>query len=179
MSFAQVAERAIQMGGEYDGHELPGDIHAQTRPAAEMLAGEGLMGVAKDNYGRTGSTYSFVAGFAMVELDHETGVVAIKEFVAVTDCGTVIHPRSLGAQVFVQDLACFIERHLEDREDPAECAICHYIAPLNRLLRPHAVRRSAPSARPTNELASRAPTPRFTGSRLRSRCDRHRSFLTG
>jgi CO/xanthine dehydrogenase Mo-binding subunit len=88
------------MGGEYDGHELPGDIHAQTRPAAEMLAGEGLMGVAKDNYGRSGSTYSFVAGFAMVELDHETGVVAIKEFVAVTDCGTVIHPRSLAAQVF-------------------------------------------------------------------------------
>jgi xanthine dehydrogenase molybdenum-binding subunit len=100
MALAQIAERAIQMGGEYDGHELPGDIHAQTRPAAEMLAGEGLMGVAKDNYGRTGSTYSFVAGFAMVELDHETGVVAIKEFVAVTDCGTVIHPRSLGAQVF-------------------------------------------------------------------------------
>ena len=100
MSFAQVAERAIQMGGEYDGHELPGDIHRETVPAAEMLAGEGLMGVAKDNYGRTGSTYTFVAGFALVELDVETGVVDIKEFVGVTDCGTVIHPRSLGAQLF-------------------------------------------------------------------------------
>jgi len=100
MSFAQVAERAIQMGGEYDGHELPGDIHRETVPAAEMLAGEGLMGVAKDNYGRTGSTYTFVAGFALVELDVETGVVDIKEFVGVADCGTVIHPRSLGAQLF-------------------------------------------------------------------------------
>ena len=36
----------------------------------------------------------------MVELDEETGVVELKEYVGVTDCGTVIHPRSLGAQVF-------------------------------------------------------------------------------
>jgi CO/xanthine dehydrogenase Mo-binding subunit len=100
MSFAQVAERAIQMGGEYDGHELPDDIHRETVPAATMLAGEGLMGVAKDNYGGRGGVYTFVAGFAQVELDVETGVVDIKEFVGVTDCGTVVHPRSLGAQLF-------------------------------------------------------------------------------
>ena len=100
MSFAQVAERAIQMGGEYDGHELPEDLHRETVPSAQMLAGEGLMGVAKDNYGGEGSVYAFVAGFAHVELDIETGVVEIKEFVGVTDCGTVLHPRSLGGQLF-------------------------------------------------------------------------------
>ena len=100
MSFAQIAERAIQMGGEYDGHELPDDLHRETVPAATMLAGEGLMGVAKDNYGGRGGIYTFVAGFALVELDEETGVVDIKEFVGVTDCGTVIHPRSLGSQLF-------------------------------------------------------------------------------
>ncbi|MDA0329910.1 MAG: xanthine dehydrogenase family protein [Gemmatimonadetes bacterium] len=99
MTFAQVAQRAIAMGGEYDGHVLPEDIHAQTVPAAQMLAGQGLMGVARDNYGGEGSIYSWVAGFAMIELDHDTGVVDIKEFVGVTDCGTVLHPRSLGAQV--------------------------------------------------------------------------------
>ena len=100
MSLAQVAERAIQMGGEYDGHELPEDLHRETVPSAQMLAGEGLMGVAKDNYGGEGSVYTFVAGFAHVEIDVETGVVDIKEFVGVADCGTVIHPRNLGAQLY-------------------------------------------------------------------------------
>jgi xanthine dehydrogenase molybdenum-binding subunit len=100
MTLARVAERAIELGGEYDGHTLPDDIHAQTVPAAQSLAGRGLMGIARDNYGGEGSIYSWVAGFALVELDHETGVVDILEYVGVTDCGTVMHPRSLGAQVF-------------------------------------------------------------------------------
>jgi xanthine dehydrogenase molybdenum-binding subunit len=99
MTLGRVAERAIQMGGRYDGHVLPEDIHEQTIPAAQMLAGQGLMGVARDNYGGEGNVYSWVAGFALVELDEETGVVALKEYVGITDCGTVIHPRSLGAQV--------------------------------------------------------------------------------
>jgi CO/xanthine dehydrogenase Mo-binding subunit len=99
MTFAQIAARAIELGGEYDGHTLPDDIHETTVPAATGLAGKGLMGVAKDNYGGEGGIYSWVAGFAHVELDVETGVVEIKEYVGITDCGTVIHPRSLGAQV--------------------------------------------------------------------------------
>jgi len=99
MTLGAVAERAIAMGGEYDGHVLPDDIHEQTVPAAQMLAGQGLMGVARDNYGGEGSIYSWVAGFALVELDEETGMVALKEYLGVTDCGTVLHPRSLGAQV--------------------------------------------------------------------------------
>lgn len=99
MTMGQVAERAIAMGGEYDGHLLPEDIHAQTVPAAQGLAGEGLMGIARDNYGGEGSIYSWVAGFALVELDEDTGAVALKEYVGITDCGTVLHPRSLGAQV--------------------------------------------------------------------------------
>ncbi len=99
MTMGQVAERAVQLGGEYDGHVLPDDIHEQTVPAAQMLAGQGLMGIAKDNYGGEGSIYSWVAGFALVELDTETGVVELKEYVGMTDCGTVLHPRSLGAQV--------------------------------------------------------------------------------
>lgn len=61
--------------------------------------GQGLLGVARDNYGGEGSIYSWVVGFALVELDVETGQVDIKEYTAVTDCGTVLHPRSLGGQV--------------------------------------------------------------------------------
>jgi len=99
MTLARVAERAIALGGEYDGHVLPEDIHEETVPAAEMLAGQGLLGVARDNYGGEGSIYSWVAGFALVELDVETGVVDLVEYLGVTDCGTVLHPRSLGAQI--------------------------------------------------------------------------------
>ncbi|MDP2958091.1 MAG: xanthine dehydrogenase family protein, partial [Longimicrobiales bacterium] len=99
MSFAQVAERAIELGGRFDGHTLPEDIHAMTVGAATALTGQGLMGVAKDNFGREGSTYSWVVGFAVVEVDVETGAVAVKEYTGVADCGTILHPRSLGAQI--------------------------------------------------------------------------------
>jgi CO/xanthine dehydrogenase Mo-binding subunit len=100
MSFAQVAERAIALGGEFDGHVLPDDINAATVPAAAMHAGTGLVGVARDNYGGEGSIYSWLAAFTEIELDVETGVIDVKDLVAVTDCGTVIHPRSLGGQCF-------------------------------------------------------------------------------
>jgi hypothetical protein len=62
LSYAQAAKRAIELGGKYDGHEVPEDINAMTKRAAAMHAGLGLMGVAKDNYPRNGATYSFVAG---------------------------------------------------------------------------------------------------------------------
>ena len=73
MSLAQVAQKAIELGGTYDGHELPKDINRYTIKSATTLAGQGLMGVARDNYPRDGGSYSFVAGFAEVEVDVETG----------------------------------------------------------------------------------------------------------
>ena len=63
LTFAQAATRAIALGGRYDGHELPRDINPFTTTAATNLAGLGLMGVAKDNFGRDGDTTSFVARF--------------------------------------------------------------------------------------------------------------------
>ena len=99
LSFAQAAARAIALGGKYDGHELPEDINAMTRESATRLAGLGLMGVAKDTYPRVGATYSFVAGFAEVEVDVETGGVTLVDFLAVGDVGTIINPRSLLAQI--------------------------------------------------------------------------------
>ncbi len=99
MSFARAAERAIALGGAYDGHELPEDVNAMTVEAATGLAGQGLVGVAKDNYPHEGGTWSFVIGFALIELDTETGAVEIKEYTAATDCGTVIHPRNVAAQL--------------------------------------------------------------------------------
>jgi CO/xanthine dehydrogenase Mo-binding subunit len=99
LTYAKAAERAIALGGRYDGHELPDDIHATTKIAAAAIAGLGLMGVAKDNYPHDGTTFSFVAGFAEVEVDLETGKPTLVDFLGMADIGTVINPRSMSAQV--------------------------------------------------------------------------------
>ena len=99
ISYRQAAKRAIELGGKYDGHEVPDDINPMTKRAAAMHAGLGLMGVAKDNYPRNGTTYSFVIGFAEVEVDVESGKVTLIDYLGVGDVGTVINPRSLLAQI--------------------------------------------------------------------------------
>jgi CO/xanthine dehydrogenase Mo-binding subunit len=99
LSFSQAASRAIELGGTYDGHELPENLHADTKAAAAALVGVGLMGVAKDTYPRDGTTYSFVAGFAEVEVDLETGQPTLVDFLGMGDIGTVINPRSTWAQI--------------------------------------------------------------------------------
>jgi xanthine dehydrogenase molybdenum-binding subunit len=100
LTFAQAAERAIQLGDMYDGHQLPENINAFTKTSATALAGQGLIGVAKDVYPRDGSTHSYVVGFAEVEVDVETGAYTILDYTAVADVGTVIHPRALRGQIF-------------------------------------------------------------------------------
>jgi xanthine dehydrogenase molybdenum-binding subunit len=99
MTLAQAAKYAIQMGGVYDGHEAPADVHKLTKASVAALAGQGLVAAAKDNYPRDGSTFSYVASFAEIEVDIETGKYYIVDFLASADVGTVIHPRALGGQV--------------------------------------------------------------------------------
>jgi len=99
MTWAQAAEAAIKLGGIYDGTETPKEINAMTKAAAAAHKGRGLMGVARDNLPRDGQTYGFMAAFAEVEVDLETGVWTIVDFTGVADVGTVIHPNSLGGQI--------------------------------------------------------------------------------
>jgi xanthine dehydrogenase molybdenum-binding subunit len=99
LSFAQAAKRAIELGGIYDGHESPKDVNKFTAASVAQLAGQGLVAVAKDSLPRDGATHSFVAAFAEVEVDLETGKYTIVDYTAIADVGTVIHPRSLGGQV--------------------------------------------------------------------------------
>jgi xanthine dehydrogenase molybdenum-binding subunit len=99
LSLADAARRAIELGGKFDGHELPENINPMTKASATALAGQGLMGVARDSYPRDGSSKSYVAGFAEVEVDLETGAYKVLDFLSVADVGTVIHPRNLGGQI--------------------------------------------------------------------------------
>ncbi|MBV8732170.1 MAG: molybdopterin-dependent oxidoreductase, partial [Acidobacteriia bacterium] len=99
MSLAQAAKRAVELGGIYDGHELPTGINPMTVASAKALAGQGLLAVARDTMPRDGQTHSYVAGFAEVEVDLETGKYRILDYLGVADVGTIIHPRALGGQI--------------------------------------------------------------------------------
>jgi len=99
MTLAQAAHRAIQLGGVYDGHEPPVGVNKFTQASVAALVGQGLIAAARDNYPRDGTTFSFVASFAEVEVDVETGKYFITDFLAYADVGTVIHPHALGGQV--------------------------------------------------------------------------------
>src|SRR5262249_61040848 len=93
------AQHVIQLGGRYDGHEAHDDVNKFTKASIAALAGQGLVAAAKDKYPRDGQTFSYVASFAEVEVDVETGKYEITDFLAVADVGTVIHPKALGGQV--------------------------------------------------------------------------------
>jgi CO/xanthine dehydrogenase Mo-binding subunit len=99
MSLAKAAQRAVQLGGVYDGHDLPKDINKFTVASATALSGQGLLAVARDSYPHDGNTFSYVASFAEVEVDVETGQYRILDFLAYADVGTVLHPKALAGQI--------------------------------------------------------------------------------
>ena len=99
LSYGDAAKRAIELGGKFDGHELPADIHPMTQGSAKALAGTGLIGVARDNLPVSGQPTAFAACFIEIELDTETGMHRIVDLVSVADCGTVIHPKGLETQI--------------------------------------------------------------------------------
>jgi xanthine dehydrogenase molybdenum-binding subunit len=118
MTFAECAERAIELGGAFSGQQVPEDINPMTKRSVAGIAGTGLIGVAKDTLEKTGTVPALAAGFIMIELDVETGQFRMLDYLGVADCGTVIHPQSLanqvrGGAVMGFGLACY-ERHVYD-----------------------------------------------------------------
>jgi len=59
LTFAQAAQKAIELGGIYDGHEANPDVNRMTKASVAALAGEGLVASARDKYPHDGSTHSF------------------------------------------------------------------------------------------------------------------------
>jgi len=94
LSYAQAAQRAMELGGKYSGQEYPDDINPLTQLAVQGLAGSGLIGVAKDNIPGQGQPPGVVVGFCEIEMDKDTGKVEILEHTAIADCGTVVHPKN-------------------------------------------------------------------------------------
>jgi CO/xanthine dehydrogenase Mo-binding subunit len=121
LTYAAAAQRAITLGGKFDGHDNPADLNPMTAAAATSLAGTGLIGVAKDSLPITAQPAAFVAGFIQIELDVETGKFDIVDYLAVADCGTVIHPQGLATQIKGGAVMGFglaaLERHIYDPQN--------------------------------------------------------------
>jgi CO/xanthine dehydrogenase Mo-binding subunit len=98
MTYAKVAQRAIDLGGKYSGKELPPGINPMTQAAVTALSGSGLIGVANDKL-PMGEIAAFAVAFIEIELDLETGQHRIVDALNVGDCGTVIHPMGLETQL--------------------------------------------------------------------------------
>lgn len=99
LTYAKAAERAIELGGKFSGEEVAEDLNPMTKGSVAALAGKGLIGVAKDNLEKDGTVPALAAGFIEIELDLETGKFEILDYLGVADCGTVIHPQGLAAQI--------------------------------------------------------------------------------
>src|SRR2546421_10598720 len=64
ITYAQAAQKAMELGGKYAGKEVPNDINPVTKHGVEMIAGSGLMAVAKDTLPRVGVTPGLPVSFA-------------------------------------------------------------------------------------------------------------------
>jgi CO/xanthine dehydrogenase Mo-binding subunit len=99
LTYAAAAQRAIELGGKFSGQEVAEDLNPLTKASVKGLAGTGLIGAAKDNLEKKGTVPALAAGFIEIELDLETGKFEILDYLGVADCGTVIHPQGLAAQI--------------------------------------------------------------------------------
>ena len=138
MSYGQAATKAVELGGKYNGEEYPDDIHPITQRAVQGLAGSGLIGVAKDNLPKRGIAPGLTVGMTEIEIDLETGKFEVLDYIAVSDCGTVIHPQGLsqqinGGAVWGIGMAA-TERHVYDPQNGLPANIGFYQAKLPTFL---------------------------------------------
>ena len=117
-TYAQIAQKAMELGGKYVGKEPPKDINPVTVDGLSKIAGTGLIAVAKDSLPRVGLTPGLTTTFTEIALDTETGKIEVVDMLCVADCGTVLHPQGLAAQmrsgnIMGIGLAAY-ERHVYD-----------------------------------------------------------------
>jgi len=137
MTYAETAQRAMELGGRFAGEEYPDDINPLTQLAVQGLAGTGLIGVAKDNIPGQGQPPGVQVGLMELELDKDTGKVEILDYAMVADCGTVVHPKNFlnamrGGMVWGVGLAG-LEKHVYDPQNglPANTGLYQSKPPTN------------------------------------------------
>jgi xanthine dehydrogenase molybdenum-binding subunit len=132
LSYGDAAKKAIELGGKYSGQTAPDEINPLTKDAVAIIAGSGLIGVAKDTLPRNGIVPGLTATFARIELDTETGKFKILDMLTVADCGTVIHPQGLANQIRGGNVMGIglarLERHVYDPKLGLPAAVLLYQA---------------------------------------------------
>jgi CO/xanthine dehydrogenase Mo-binding subunit len=120
-SYAQVAQRAIELGGKYTGSaELPEELAEWTQIAVSRLEGTGFMGIFHDPR-HEGNPPGFTVTACEIELDKETGKIDILEMISIGEAGTIMHPKGMdnqlvGGAVWGIGLSVY-ERHLYDPQN--------------------------------------------------------------
>jgi len=121
MTFAQIAQRGLQLGGKFTGEaEVPEEMSDFSKLSVSRLAGSALMGLFHDPR-HANNPPGFTVSFMEIELDTETGKYDILDLVSIGECGTVVHPQGLknqlvGGAVWGIGLAGY-ERHLYDPQN--------------------------------------------------------------
>ncbi len=121
MTYAQVAQRAMELGGKFTGEaEVPEEMSAFSKLSVSRLAGSAMMGLYKDGR-HSDNPPGFTVTFTEIELDLETGKIDILDMVSIAECGTVVHPQGLanqlrGGAVWGVGLSV-LERHLYDPQN--------------------------------------------------------------
>jgi CO/xanthine dehydrogenase Mo-binding subunit len=138
MTYAEAAQKAIELGGRYSGAEFPDDINPITQRAVAGIAGTGLVGVAKDNLERKGTPPGQIVGFVEIEIDVDTGKIEVMDYVAVADCGTIMHPQGFSQQmngggVWGIGMAAY-ERHVYDPQNGLPANVGLYQSKLPSML---------------------------------------------
>ncbi|MEZ5558880.1 MAG: xanthine dehydrogenase family protein molybdopterin-binding subunit [Pseudomonadales bacterium] len=130
LSYAEVAQRAIDLGGRFSGEVYPEDIHPITQRAVQAIAGSGLIGVAKDVLPKRGTAPGLAVGFIEIEVDLETGKYELLDYLGVAECGTVVHPMGLAAQMRSGAVWGFgmaqTERHVYDPQNGLPANVGYY-----------------------------------------------------
>ncbi len=120
-TYAEVAQRAMELGGKFTGEsDLPEELAEWTQISVSRLAGTAFLGVYHDPR-HEGTVTGFTVTATEIELDLETGKYEILDMINVADSGTIVHPQGMknqlvGGAVWGIGLSGY-ERHLYDPQN--------------------------------------------------------------
>jgi CO/xanthine dehydrogenase Mo-binding subunit len=97
--FLEVDREQMQFDGELLQTKDGTKSISVEKLAQALVMGSGRQLTGQATYGSPVSPPPFIAGFAEVEVDKETGKIELIDYVAVVDCGTVINPNLARIQV--------------------------------------------------------------------------------
>lgn len=97
--FLEAGREQVQFDGEAFATQDGKQTVTLAALAQSLVMGAGRQLIGQATYGSPVSPPPFIAGFAEIELDKETGKVELIDYVAVVDCGTVINPNLARIQV--------------------------------------------------------------------------------